>query len=155
MNNTPLNPLFTTKYLNEVGNNLQMLLHIQDMGRDLNAPSEFMSEVQARIGVLSVPEQATKTTGTHGNGAACSRTTETALPPPPPVAEQVTKTDAQVTQMKDEWRKIQSENKNLQREIEKLKSDKEKLQQQCTYIFEFYEKKIEQMSAGASGQCLP
>lgn len=47
-------------------------MHIQDMGRHLAAPLEFMNEVNVRIGVLSVPEQATKTTGGGGGGSAVS-----------------------------------------------------------------------------------
>ena len=173
-----INPLFTTEYLNQdgIGNNLSMLFHIQDLGGKLDAPSEFMNEVKQRIDVLSVPEQATKTTG-GGGGSAVSVPEQATMP------EQVTKTTggggssavsatktkgggssaathvtlelSQVTYVKEKLRQFQSENLHLQRQIEKLKSEKEKLQQRCTLISEFYEKKSAQMSAAASGQCFP
>ena len=100
-----INPLFTTEYLNQdgIGNNLPMLFHIQDLGGKLDAPSEFMNEVKQRIDVLSVPEQATKTTG-GGGGSAVSATNTTGggggsavsvlswLPEQATMPEQVTKT---------------------------------------------------------------
>ena len=155
-------------------------MHIQKLGGDLDAPSEFMNEVKVRIDVLSVPEQATKTTGGGGGSAVsvvreqATKTTGGGGGSAVSVREQATKTtggggsaaahvmtDAQYTQLTDNWRRYQSENENLKRQIERLKSEKEKLQHENANLYReidvfwnFLEEKGFS-TAAASGQCFP